>query len=325
MSKNLVKTIQHFSFQEDLWRKGSRIILGVSGGPDSACLLAILAGLAPKYGLELVIAHVNYGLRGKDSDRDEKFVRELAKKYGLKIEVLKFSKAKLWKNLKLSFRKLPSENALRDIRYAFFEKIRKENNFDLIAVAHNQDDQAETVLMRLIRGAGMKGLSGIKAKNDRIIRPLLETSRKEILDHLRANDLKFRTDRTNKQNLFLRNKIRNRLIPYIEQKFNPNIKRTLAESASSIADDDSFLEQLAQKYFWKKYHLSAKKLLSLDLSLQKRVLLLAIREKRGDLENIQAGHLREIIKSLKSTKSKHQIVLFQGLKLTRKGDKVILS
>lgn len=312
--KNLIKNIQNFSFQNALWKKGDRLVLGVSGGPDSACLLDILAKLAPKSGLELLIAHVNYGLRGKDSDRDEKFVRKLAEKYGIKIELL---------NHKTEGK--TDENTLRDVRYAFFEKVRKENKFDLVAVAHSQDDQAETVLLHLIRGAGMKGLSGMRAKNDRVIRPLLETSRKEILEYLQINALTCRTDKTNRADLFLRNKIRNQLIPYIEKRFNPNIQETLAESALSIADDNRLLDHSAQEYFQKKYHLSAQKLLSLDTALQRRVLLLAIQEQKGDLKNISLSHIQELLKALKSTKNKNQAVLFQGLKLTRKGDRVVLS
>jgi len=334
MSKNLVKTIQSFSFQENLWQKGSRIVVGVSGGPDSVCLLDFWAKMKPKYDLELIIAHVNYGLRGKDSERDEKFVRELAEKYEIKIEISRRGsvspdhndqKRSNLSNLKPGFRKFPSENELRDVRYAFFEKVRQENNFDLIAVAHNQDDQAETVLMRLIRGAGLKGLSGMNSKNNLVIRPLLKTSRKEILNYLHANNLKFRTDKTNKTNLFLRNKIRNKLLPILEKEFNPNIKKTLAESAVAIGSDDVFLNKLAEKYYRKDYAASVEKLLSLDPALQRRVLLLAIQAKKGDLENIGLAHIREVFKALKSAKSKNQVVKFQGLKLTRKGDKVILS
>jgi tRNA(Ile)-lysidine synthase len=313
MSKNLTKKIQNFSFTKSLWKKKSRIIIGVSGGPDSVCLLDFLAKMKAKYELELIVAHVNYELRGKDSDKDEKFVRELAKKNGLRAEVLKpQAKAKV------------SENTLRNLRYSFFEKLREENNFDLIAVAHNQDDQAETVLMRLIRGASLKGLSGMKAKNDFVIRPLLQTTRSEILEYLRANKLKFRIDKTNNANVFLRNKIRNQLIPYIEQRFNHAFKKTLAESAAAFGDDEYFLNSLAKKYYQKGLASSAKKLLSLADSLQKRVLLLAIQEKRGDLENIESAHIQEIIKALQSTKNKNQVVLFKGLKLVRKGDKVVL-
>jgi len=321
--KNLVKKIQSTAHQYALWQKNSKIILGVSGGPDSVCLLDIFAKIAKTYSLELIIAHVNYGLRGHDSERDEKFARELAKKYEIEIEVLNLTPI-------LSSKRrgsMPSENELRDIRYAFFEKVRQENKFDLIAVAHNLDDQAETFLMRVIRGAGLAGLSAMKFKNEKIIRPLLATTRKEILEYLKKEKLEYRTDKTNATNLFLRNKIRNQLIPFLEKKFNPNIKQTVFDAAANIAEDFSLLENITAKTYKTTTTdgLSTKKLLALHPALQRRVLLQAIREKKLNKKDIEMPHIEEILKALNSTKGKNQIVVFKGLKMTRKGDKVTIS
>lgn len=321
--KNLVKTIQNTAFQQKLWQKGSRIVLGVSGGPDSVCLLDVMSRIAPKADLELMVAHVNYGLRGKDSDKDEKLVRELVKKYGLSIAV--FPKTKFSEILKLRFRKDPSENELREIRYAFFEKIRKENNFDLIAVAHNADDQVETFLMRIIRGAGLQGLSAMKYKSGNIVRPLLNVSRQEILEYLKKNKLNYRTDRTNQENLFLRNKIRNKLIPYLEKNFNPKIRQTISDATASIAQDADFLQSYAENLADSKKELSAKTLLELHPALQRRMLLQYIQAAKADLKDIGASHIEEILKALRSTKSKSQVVTFKGLKLTRRGDRVTIS
>lgn len=316
--RNLVKKIQNTSHQYDLWQKNSKIVLGVSGGPDSVCLLDIFAKLQKKYDLKLIIAHINYGLRGHDSERDEKFVKDLANKYAIKLEILK-PKIKSRNNL---------ENNLRDIRYDFFEKIRKENKFDLIAVAHNLDDQAETFLMRIIRGAGLAGLSAMKFRNGpprRIIRPLLATTRKEILEYLKKEKLAYRTDETNRTNLFFRNKVRNKLIPHLEKNFNPNIKKTIFDATLNIAEDFSLLENIAKKSYAKHKELSAKKLMALHPALQKRILLQIIAEKKSNIKNIEASHIEEILKALKSTKGKLQIVIFKGLKMTRKGDKVTIS
>lgn len=325
MAKNLIKTIQNTAFQNGLWKKGSKIILGVSGGPDSVCLLDVMAKIAPKYGLELIIAHINYGLRGKDSARDEEFVRKLVEKYKLHIAV--FPKTRFSEILKPSFRKNPSENELRNIRYEFFEKIRQENKFDLIAVAHNADDQVETFLMRIIRGAGLQGLAGMKYKNNFIIRPLLGISRKEILEYLDRTNLTYRTDKTNKQNLFLRNKIRNKLIPFLEKNFNPSIKKTILNSVAGIAEDYALIQKLADKTYRTNGtdNLSTKKLLTLHPSLQRMVLRNFLMEKKTDLKDIESSHIEEILKALRSKKSKNQVVLFKGLKLTRKGDKIIIS
>lgn len=309
---NLVKKIQNTAFQNSLWQKGSKVVLGVSGGPDSVCLLDMLAGLAPKYDLKLIIAHVNYSLRGVDSERDEKFVRSLAEKYGVLVVVLKPKVRKI------------SENELRDIRYEFFESVRNKNNFDWIAVAHNADDQVETFLMRLIRGSGLKGLSAMQYKSKKIIRPLLGTERAEILKYLKNKKLAYRTDKTNRTDLFFRNKIRNKLVPYLEKNFNPSIRKTILAAVGSIAEDHSLIQEFSDKAVTGQPTISARKILKLHPALQRRVLLRMISEKNFGEKNIEAAHVSEIIKALKSTKNKNQIVSFKGLKMERKGDKVTI-
>jgi len=324
--KSFIKKIKNTAFQNDLWKRGSKIVLGVSGGPDSVCLLDILAKLAPKYDLQLIIAHVNYGLRGQDSRQDEKFVRKMAGKYGLEVEILdlKNPKAELSEILKLSFRKQINENAMRDIRYEFFEQVRKKNNFDTIAVAHNLDDQAETFLMRIIRGSGLQGLSAMKYKNGRLIRPLLGTTRSDILEYIKKNKLTYRTDKTNGSDLFFRNKIRNKLIPFLEKDFNPKIKETIFSATSSIAEDYSLIQELTDKTYKKEKEFSARKILKMHPAMQRRFLLRMITEKKPGGKDIEAAHVSEMIKALKSTKNKNQIVSFRGLKMERKGDKVII-
>ncbi|EKE21342.1 MAG: trnaile lysidine synthetase, partial [uncultured bacterium] len=224
--------------------------------------------------------------------------------------------------------RMPSENELRKIRYDFFEKVRKENKFDLIAVAHNQDDQAETILMRLIRGSGLLGLRSIRPKNNLLVRPLLNVSRKEIVSYLKENKLKYRIDKTNKESKFLRNKFRNKLIPLIEREYNPKAKETLANSASSIADDYDFIFQSAQIIFKKInfdaekniYSFDSKKLARNHRALQKQILRRIISNLKNNLFDIESAHLDEIIKIIKSDKNKSQSMKFKGLKITKKGD-----
>jgi tRNA(Ile)-lysidine synthase len=312
---NLVKKVQDTIFQNNLFPRGAKILLGVSGGPDSVSMLDILAKLAPKYNLKLIIAHVNYGLRGKDSEKDEKFVRELGKKLGIEVKFLNVNKGNLGDRGNL-------ESKLRDIRYDFFEKVRKKNNFDLIAVAHNLDDQAETYLMRVIRGSGLQGLSAMKFKNERVIRPLLSITREEIIKYLKENKLTWRVDKTNLESKFLRNKIRNKFIPYLEKNFNPDIKKTIFNSSISIAEDYDFLEKLLNKEYKKNKPLKVSTLAKLHPAIQKRILRIAIGEVKKDLKDIDTSHIEEIIKAMKSTKGKNQIVVFKGLKITRRGDRL---
>jgi tRNA(Ile)-lysidine synthase len=317
---SLVKKIQNAAFQNGLWKKDSKIILGVSGGPDSVCMLDIMAKIAPKYGLKLMAAHVNYGLRGRDSDSDENFVKELAEELGVMVEVLNLKRRK-------RVGKGDSENRLREIRYEFFEKVREKNKFDLIAVGHNLDDQVETFLMRMIRGAGLQGLSAMKWKSGRLIRPLLGISRQEILEYLNRTDRAYRTDRTNLESKFLRNKIRNKLIPFLEKNFNPKIKKTIFGATMSIADDVDLMRELAEevKEIEKGEVLSARKILKLHPALQRRVLLRKISEIKADLKDVEFSHTEEMLKALRSTKGKNQVVVFSGLKMVKKGDKVTIS
>jgi len=310
---NLVKTVQNNIFHDDLFARGGKILLAVSGGPDSICLFDIFTRFQKKYDLELAVVHVNYGLRGKDSERDEKFVRDMAGKHGLEIFVL---------DAGARSKKKCSENELRDIRYAFFEKTRLRKKFDLIAVAHNLDDQVETFFMRLLRGSGLSGLSGMKPKNGNIIRPLLSTSRQEIEKYLDENKIPFRIDRTNLRSEYFRNKIRNKFIPYLEKNYNQEIRKTIFDSMQSIIDDHDFLEKSAQKHFAGSKGISVSELLKLHPAIQKRVLRHAILEKKQDLKNIDASHIDEIIKAARSTKNKPQTVILKGLKIIRRGDKM---
>lgn len=322
--KSLIKKIQTFAHRNNLWKEGDGIIIGVSGGPDSVCLLNTLVTLAKKRKFKLLLAHVNYGLRGNDSDNDEFFVRELAQRYDLKLEIL---------NAKEESKCSPTENNLRNIRYDFFRKIIKENNFDLIAVAHNQDDQAETMLMRLVRGSGLLGLRSIQPKNGDIIRPLLDISRAEIIDYLNENKLSYRIDKTNKENKFLRNKIRNKLIPVLEKEYNPALKKTLAEATSNIAQDYDFIFTSSEKIFKKidfdanknVYFFGSKRFVNNHPALQKQVLRKIIFSLKSNLSNIENSHLEEIIKIIKSDKNKSQRLSFKGLKVIKKGDIIYIS
>jgi tRNA(Ile)-lysidine synthase len=329
MSKNLIKKFQNISHQYDLWKKGDGIVVACSGGPDSACLLDIFAKLAPKYNLKLIVAHVNYRLRGKDSDKDAIFVAKLASRYKLKLVVFKpkyLTRPDVYRDT-LSLkkergkRKLPSESQLRKIRYEFFEKVRRENKFDLIAVGHTLDDQVETFLMRIIRGAGLAGMAAMKHKSvypvksaksgpakrefneANIIRPLLSVTREEVLDYLKCNKLKYRVDKTNKEISFLRNKVRHKLIPYLEKNFNPSVKKTLSGAISSVADDYNFLLEESLKAYQKNKNLNVKKLLSLHPAVLRGTLRLALAKKVPICGILSFLILKKSLKSLKAIKA----------------------
>ncbi len=313
-----IKKIQNFSSQYELWNKGSKIIIGVSGGPDSVCLLALLYSLAEKYNFEIQIAHVNYGLRGKDSLADEKLVRQLGEKYQLKVNILRPKNISQKGNL---------ENTLRDLRYAYFEKLRLALKFDFIAVAHNQNDQAETALMRIIRGAGLNGLAAMRPKTGKIIRPLLQTSRTEIVNFLKEKRLTYRMDKSNAKNDIFRNKLRNETLPYLEKNFNQSILETLSNFSFAVADDYAFMEKSAVGFVLavcskKKASFLEQDFLALDTAIQRQVLRQIFLKLSGQFKDVEYSHIEELRKIIKSTKSKTKSASIGGLKISKKGAKI---
>jgi tRNA(Ile)-lysidine synthase len=313
----LVKTIQNFAFQNNLWERSAKIIVGVSGGPDSTCLLDVLDLLSKKYDFHIRVAHVNYQLRGKDSDADEAFVIKLAEKYGMEASVLRPKKS--------TYAKGNMENSLRDIRYAFFERLRKENEYGYIAVAHNQDDQAETVLMRILRGSGLNGLSAMKPRSGSVIRPLLGTTRGEIIAYLKEKKLAYRIDKSNEDLSLMRNKVRRKLIPFLEKEFNSSIKKTLSNWSLSVADDYAFIAKNAERFVNSACNnkcatLVAGDFLKIHGSIQRHILREIIKKLKGMTDDIESSHVEELLKIIKSGKNKTQKASIAGLKILKKGD-----
>lgn len=238
-----LKTIQKFRMIE----KGETVFVAVSGGCDSVTLLHLLTKLRKPWKLKLGILHVNHQLRGKASNQDEAFVRKLAAKWKIPVFVARVDvKGTAWE------RKISLEEAAREARYQFFEKMGKAKRAQKIAVAHTQDDQAETVLMRVITGTGLQGIQAIRPKrklnNMYIIRPLIEVPRRTIREFAKANSIRFREDRTNRSLQFLRNRIRLKLLPFLEQ-FNPQVKKTLARLPHVLDVDLAFLDETAEMFY----------------------------------------------------------------------------
>jgi tRNA(Ile)-lysidine synthase len=273
-------------------RPGERIVIGVSGGADSIGLLHALLELK-EYKLEPIVAHMNHGIRGKEAKRDALFVKEVAASLNLEFEHGQTDVPRYRKKHKLSL-----EEAARILRYEFLEEARKKYTADKIATAHTLDDQAETVLMRLIRGSGPKGLSGIlPVSNGIIIRPLIETRRYEIEKYLAARDIGWIEDSTNKLRTMLRNRIRLDLLPALES-YNPRIKESLSRASDLLRDVDEFMEREAKKFFngifkrrRSELHGDLRKFKRLHKALRSTVLRLAAEELMGSLKNVTSLHL----------------------------------
>lgn len=283
---------------------GDKILIGVSGGPDSLTLLLGLFNLKSKLGLTLHIAHLDHRLR-KSSGADALFVTKLAKRLNIPVTIKQIDP-------KLLNKKGSLEEICRDARLDFFIKTAKKIKADKVALGHNLDDQAETVLMRLLRGTGLSGLTGIslqrKIRGVTFIRPLLETPRYEIDRYLKRRGIEPRIDSTNKEDLFLRNKIRHNLIPLLKNKYNQNIVNVLANLAQSVSYDYEYLDRLARRSLkGNMMHLNIKKILKLHPAILRLKIRQSISYIQGNTRRIGFAHIKEI-EDLLNSRPKGSIV-----------------
>ncbi len=216
----MLKKVQEFIRTNQLLAENERVLVGVSGGADSVVLLDILV----KLNYDCIVAHCNFHLRDEESDRDEIFVEKLAKANNLTYKKVDFDTIDYAKTHKISI-----EMAARELRYEWFEKMATETNASSIAVAHHADDDIETVLLNLVRGTGLKGITGMEMRNGKVVRPLLDCYREEIEQYAMQNSLQYVTDSTNTENEHKRNKIRNQIIPLLAE-LNPSVKVTFSQN-----------------------------------------------------------------------------------------------
>ena len=230
---NYKKRIQHFIEENNLFALNGKVLVALSGGADSVALLRVLIDL----GYTCECAHCNFHLRGEESDRDEQFVCSLCQEHQIPLHVKHFETESYAKEKQISI-----EMAARELRYAWFEELRNETKSKVIAVAHHRDDSVETFLLNLIRGTGINGLKGIQAKNGHIVRPLLETSRENILNYLDHLQQNYVTDSTNLQDEYMRNKIRLNLLPMMKE-MNPSIMESIQDTAEKLAEAANIYNQ----------------------------------------------------------------------------------
>lgn len=225
--------------------KNDKVLVGLSGGPDSVCLLHLLYEAKDELGIELGAAHINHQIRGDDAESDEEYSKGLAKRlnipfYSLRKDVNGYAK----KN------GISSETAGRDIRYGFFKELMEKEGYTKVATAHNANDQVETILMRIMRGTGIDGLCGIPVKRDGVfIRPILFMERDAIETYCEENDLNPRIDKTNLERDYSRNKIRLDLIPYMKDNFNPNLVQSINRMIELLTEDNDYLQSNVDKYY----------------------------------------------------------------------------
>lgn len=240
-SKQFIDKFESFGLKHKYLHNNCRILIGFSGGPDSLAMVLAFLKLRERYSLFISCAHINYHLRGEDSEMDEKFVKAFCFENNIPLFI---NEAKIDKKDNI-------QKKAREIRLEYFNKIKKHYKLHFIALGHQKQDQAETILHRFIRGAGFTGLSGISAVNNDIIHPVLSFSKEEILAFLNENGIEPRIDTTNFSNQYTRNKIRNELLPGIKKEYNPNFEQRLIEYGTLFNLSDDFFKHQAKKDFKK--------------------------------------------------------------------------
>ena len=276
---------------------GDLVLVAVSGGPDSVAMLHALTTASCNLGISLHIAHLNHGIRGEESNCDQVFVNNLAQHYGIPITS---------KRVEIPTIRIESgvgeEEAARIERHKFLRDTAANIGANKIAIGHNADDRAESVLLNIIRGSGIDGLASIKPVNDMIIRPLIDTSRQEIEHYIAEQNLQYCIDKTNLDTTYARNRVRHELIALLEENYNPEIRSALVRLAEIAGDQALFMRQAAESALNKvilEGGIDSQLLADMPKALQSQLIREKIREVKGDLTDISFDQIRRVIEHLK--------------------------
>lgn len=345
LENEVLSTIKKYNMLED----GDKVVIGVSGGPDSITLLNVLNKFKEKLNIKIYVAHINHKIR-KEADEETEYVREFCKKIDVEFFCKKIDVEAEAKKLKIG-----TEEAGRNIRYAFFEEVAEKVGANKIATAHNSNDNAETVLMNIIRGTSISGLKGIeKMRDNKFIRPLIETSRDKIEEYCKIEKLNPRYDKSNKENIYTRNKIRNLLIPYIQKEFNPNIIEGINRLSSIATEEERFLNSVVEEEYKKilicskqvnyeeiikndekikenvnqiekeeiKAILNLKEFNKLDNVIKSRLILYTISKVYGRVTGIEKIHIDDIVKLCNNNIGNKYLTPKKGIKIYIKKGKI---
>ncbi len=334
MLSNLVAQIRGTIQKHQMLTSRDRVLTGVSGGADSVCLALVLKEL----GFDVAVAHVNHGLRGAESDTDEKFTKELAGTLGVPFFATKVAlsgPAPAASALRLSRRPLPGgeanlEAAGREARRQFFIETARRRGYTKIALAHTRNDRVETFLMNLLRGAGSEGLVSMAPVSGNTIRPLIETGRNEVEAYLTENNQSWRTDSSNFDLGFARNRLRHAVIPELESRFNPSLIQTLARTVEILEAEDAWMRAVADQ--WLSEHgrkeendflIPAAELKSAPAGLVRRILRTVLRLAGSGLRDVSFGHIEAVRALLEEGKSGKFVQIPGGLQAAREFGRLV--
>lgn len=324
-----LKRVQETIRRYGMISPGERVVLAVSGGPDSMALLYAFYWLRGELGISIHVAHLNHMFRGKESAEDAEFVERVCGELGLPATIESRDVPALIKGTGLS-----EEEGARIVRYRFLEEVAERVGSRKVATGHTATDQAETVLMRLLRGSGLRGLSGIPpVRQGRVtfIRPLIRVSRREIEELLRSEGIPFRIDSSNLKPVYTRNRIRLELMPLLRE-FNPRIEEVLARVGEISAEEDEFMERIAAEKLGELsterregyVRLKADELAQLPIALRRRIVRAAVREAKGDLLNVDFDHVESILDLISSPIPSSKVDL-PGLRAERRYSELIIT
>jgi tRNA(Ile)-lysidine synthase len=321
IGKKILHTVRKTISDHRMYNRGDAVLVAVSGGPDSVALAHVTLALAAEFSLRPAIAHLNHGLRGVDSDRDAEFVIALAGQldmpiYSEKKDVLAFQRS----------RRLSLEEAGRRLRYDFFKAVSSKYGFNKIALGHHSDDNAELVLINLLRGSGPLGLSGIApVRGGKIVRPLIRLRRAEIIKYLTEKKLPFVTDASNTDPAFIRNKIRHHLIPELQTAYNPRIIETLNRFGEIMRAENQWFDDALEPVFEQCVSFRADQKISLALhdfnqlpkAVKRRAIRKAIQGVKNNLRRITLLHVDKILKLIEKARVSGRLSLPDGILVTR--------
>ncbi|MBC5998249.1 tRNA lysidine(34) synthetase TilS [Romboutsia ilealis] len=314
--------------KHELIQKGDKIVVGLSGGPDSVCLLHILSRLKEELDLEIYAAHLNHQIRGIEAQKDAFYISKLCEEMGITFFIKSINVPEYCEKNGVSI-----EEGARKLRYEMFYEIKNNTRANKIAIGHNLNDQAETILMRMMRGTGLQGLKGIEYIRDGvIIRPILDIERNDIEEYCKQNKLNPRIDKTNLESIYTRNKIRLELIPYMKDNFNSNIIESIVRMGNSLRSDNDYIESEALIKFKEvsninsdSVELNLKSYINLHNSMKVRILRNSIKHILGDTNFIDQRHIDDIIELEDESKIDKVINLPRGIYVYRKKDSIILT
>lgn len=320
LEEEVLKTIKDNS----LINEGDKIVIGVSGGPDSICLLHLLNNLKDTLKITIYVAHINHSIR-EVADMETKYVQDFCKKIGVECFVKKEDILSLAKKQKKG-----TEEVGRQVRYSFFDEVLEKTNSNKIATAHNSNDRAETVILNILRGSGISGLKGIEAIRDqKYIRPLINTDRESIEKYCEENNLEPKIDETNKENIYTRNKVRNVVIPYIKKEFNQNIIKTINRLSTVATEENDYLMKITKQEYANISNiendiitLDLKRFNNLELVIKRRLILYTINEAIHTTNGIEKVNLDDIVKLCSNNIGNKYLTPIKEIKIYVKKGKV---